>query len=280
MPELPEVETVVRGLAPHLPGRTVDRVTVIRTDIVAPSGRALTRRVQGRTLESVSRRAKTIVMPLQGGPGGQTKDRGVLTVHLGMTGRLLLFGPHDDARTGHPVVRFRLNDGGTLVYDDIRRFGRVAWETTSDWQARSARLGPEPLSRAFSWTVLRDGLAASRAPARSWLLDQRRVAGLGNIYANEALFLAGVHPIRPARDITEVEVQALHAGLKRTLRNAVRGGGTTLRDYVGATGEPGRYAPRLRVYGRDGHPCRTCGETVERIVFGGRSAFFCPNCQI
>jgi len=271
VPELPEVETVVRGLVPRLSGHRIASVVVHRPDIVDIPVRQFRSRLKDRTVNGVHRRAKYIVIDLD--------DDSILTVHLGMTGKLLFFEAGQAPQTTHPAVRFRLTAGPMLVYDDVRRFGRIWWGRRSAWAERSARIGPEPLARTFTWHTLFAGLQASRAPTRSWLLDQRRIAGVGNIYANEALFLAGVHPSRPACAVDEPEARALHAGLKRTLSNAIRGGGTTLNDYRDATGAPGRYASRLRVYGRDGDACAVCATAIERTVFAGRSAFFCPACQ-
>jgi formamidopyrimidine-DNA glycosylase len=140
-------------------------------------------------------------------------------------------------------------------------------------------MGPEPLDASFTARVLHGALASSRSPIRSWLLDQRRIAGVGNIYANEALHLAGIHPQRQARAIGRAQAAALHKGIRRVLNRAIGAGGTTIRDYRTALGDAGRYARRLLVYGRDGEPCGRCGAEVRRIVFGGRSAFFCPICQ-
>ena len=271
MPELPEVESVVRGLVPRLPGQRIERTEVRRPDVVRGGPGRLQRRLKGRRVREVSRRAKNIVVRLD--------DRGVLLVHLGMTGKLLFFADGRAARTGYPAVRFHLAGGPRLIYDDVRRFGVVECLTPAEWADREAIMGPEPLSDAFTRHGLAAALARSRAPLRSWLLDQRRVAGVGNIYANEALFLAGLHPQRAADTVEAERVGALHQGLRSTLREAVALGGTTLRDYVDADGRRGQYADNLRVYGREGRPCVRCETPVQRTVFGGRSAFFCPSCQ-
>ena len=200
-----------------------------------------------------------------------------------MTGRLLpvLPGRAPPARPAtHPAVRFRFREGGVLVFDDVRRFGSVACLTGEGWNERSRALGPEPLSDAFTPGALFRELARSGSPVRSWLLDQRRVAGVGNIYANEALWRARVHPRRPARSLSRKEATRLHRALKDVLSEAVEARGTTLRDYRTAEGEPGSFSVRLSVYGREGSPCPRCRTPVERFVFGNRSAFLCPRCQV
>ncbi len=273
MPELPEAETIVRGLRRAVPGERIRRTEVPHEDVLRQPRRAFCDAVRGRRVLEVGRRGKNVVLRLDGGR--------VLAVNLGMTGRLLPFAatPRAERRPGHPAVLFRFESGGMLVFDDQRRFGTVECLDARDWARRSAALGPEPLSRGFTTEGLRAALAASRAPVRSWLLDQRRIAGVGNIYANEALHLAGIHPRRPAREVTADEARRLHRALRRVLRAAIESGGTTIRDYRNADGEEGAYAPRLHVYGRDGQACFRCGGTVERTVFGNRSAFFCPGCQ-
>jgi formamidopyrimidine-DNA glycosylase len=198
-------------------------------------------------------------------------------VNLGMTGRLVL--AQDETSTTHPAVRFFLSAGPALVYDDVRRFGAVEAMDEAEWTARDRRLGPEPLSASFTAGRLHTDLSRSMSPIRSWLLDQRRVAGVGNIYANEALHLAGIHPQRPAKSVTEGEARKLHRSLRRTLRRAIENRGTTLRDYRDASGNPGDNASQLRVYGRDQEPCLRCSTRICRLVFGNRTAFFCPRCQ-
>jgi len=269
MPELPEAETIVRGLRPRLQQRVVTAVEVLRPDVLRQDVLAFREGVAGRTVRAVERRAKNVVFPLDG-------DR-VLAVNLGMTGRLLHAPAPGSSR--HPAVRFSLDDGTTMVFDDVRRFGTVECLAADVWQTRSDRMGPEPLDPAFGPSDLRQALATSRAPMRSWLLDQTRIAGVGNIYANEALYLAGIDPRRPARDVTADEAERLHGAIREVLEQAIRAGGTTLRDYRTAEGDEGRYGNALRVYGRAGLPCPRCGAEIERVVFANRSAFLCPGCQ-
>lgn len=273
MPELPEAETIARGLDAAVTGRRVTHVEVLHPDVLRVPADDFAGGVQGRRIEKVGRRGKNVVLSLEGGH--------VLVVNLGMTGRLLPAPPDAPAGPGpaHPAVRLHFGGGGTLVYDDVRRFGAVEVLTEADWAARSAALGPEPLSDEFTARALAGALGRSRSPVRSWLLDQRRIAGVGNIYANEALWRARIHPRRPASTLSTAEAGRLHRALRDVLREAVAARGTTLRDYRTAGGEPGGFAPSLSVYGREGSPCPRCSTPVERIVFGNRSAFLCPRCQ-
>ena len=269
MPELPEVETIVRGLRPTLPGKTIERVRILHADVLRQPRREFSARLKGRTFESVNRRGKNIVAHLTEGV--------ILVVNLGMTGRLVW--ARDETPKTHPAVRFTVNAGPALVYDDVRRFGRLEAMNETEWALRDRDLGPEPLSSTFTAERLQEDLSRSVSPIRSWLLDQRRVAGVGNIYANEALHLAGIHPQRSCKSMTEGEARKLHRALRRTLSSAVENRGTTLRDYRDASGNPGDNASRLRIYGRGEEPCLRCSTRVCRLVFGNRSAFYCPSCQ-
>lgn len=287
MPELPEVETIVRGLRAPLPETVIRKVTVHRRDLLREPSTRFRDHLVGRTILRVERRGKNIVIALSG--------QGFLVVNLGMTGRLLHLGPsphsgesHVDRRwrskarilgARHPGVSFHLERAGTLLYDDIRRFGVLRYFTGEGWRAESARLGPEPLGEDLSGELLLEALSRSRMPVRNWLLDQRKLAGVGNIYANEALFRAKIHPARQAHSLTRKEAHALMEGIRTTLKAAIQARGTTLRDYRTAQGETGGYEPLLRAYGRAGEPCPVCNGTVRRVVFGNRSAFFCPACQ-
>jgi formamidopyrimidine-DNA glycosylase len=273
VPELPEAETIVRGLRKTVIGERIERADVLKPDILREPKRRFAPKVRDRTIHAVERRAKNVLLVLD--------DGGVIAVNLGMTGRLLPFPrpPRGRAAPGHPAVRFRFASGGVLVFDDTRRFGTVECLSAEEWRVRSGRLGPEPLADDFTPEDLGRALARSRSPIRSWLLDQKRIAGVGNIYAAEALHLGRIHPRRPANQVRRAETAALHAALRRVLGDAIRAGGTTIRDYRDAGGEEGRYARRLHVYGREGEPCAECGTAIERIVFSNRSTFLCPRCQ-
>lgn len=273
MPELPEAETIVRGLRPAIVGRTIVSTEVVRPDVLREPKRRFAEKVRGRRILGVARRGKNVLIELDANR--------FVAVNLGMTGRLLPFParPPRRRRPGHAAVRLRFDSGGQLVFDDTRRFGTVECLSVDEWGDRSSRMGPEPLEPSYSPRALITALRASRSPVRSWLLDQRKIAGIGNIYANEALYLAGIHPQTEARRIRGGEATALFGAVRRVLTEAIRAGGTTIRDYRTAQGEEGRYARRLLVYGREGEPCSQCGAEIRRVVFGGRSAFYCTSCQ-
>jgi formamidopyrimidine-DNA glycosylase len=269
MPELPEVETIVRDLSRLLPGAVIARVEIVHPDLIEGDPETFAQGLRGRRIEGVSRRAKNIVLDL---------DDARLIVNLGMTGRLLVLSP-GEAEPTHPGVRFGLDDGRTLLYHDVRRFGRLSYLPRDAWEARDRGMGFEPLSAEFTPDVLLELARRSRVAIKTWLMDQRRVVGVGNIYASEALFRAGIDPRRPALSLTPAEAHRLHQGIVDVLREAIDFRGTTLLDYRDASGEQGRFSDRLRVYDRAGEPCRVCGTPVQRIVQGGRSSFYCERCQ-
>ena len=272
MPELPEAETIARALATILPGRAIRAATVLREDVLDGSVARFGAGVAGRRFRAVGRRGKNVVLTLD--------DASRIVVNLGMTGRLVPgSGPGAPPESTHPAVLLHLQGGGCLAYDDVRRFGRVRRLGPDEWRRWSGSLGPEPLSRSFTARRMRAILAASRSPVRSLLLDQRRIAGTGNIYAVEALWFARIHPRTPALEIGDAGATRLHRALRRVLRAAVRAGGTTLRNYRAPNGNEGSFQRRLHAYGREGRPCLRCRAPIERIVFGGRSAFHCPRCQ-
>lgn len=269
MPELPEVETIVRDLQEILPGATIKDLQVLRPNVIRGSKTIFKEQLIGKTFESISRRGKNIVANMG--------SRLILVVNLGMTGRLGL--QQDDSLFTHPAIYFTLNIGPTLVYDDVRRFGKLDIYNEQEWLDRSAQLGPEPLSPDYKHTDLHEKLNSSLSPIRSWLLDQKNVVGVGNIYANESLHLSGIHPQRPANRITEKESQLLYKALRKILLSAIQNRGTTLRNYRDVSGKGGNNSTKLRIYGRHGENCLGCSEQVQRIVFSNRSAFFCPRCQ-
>ena len=275
MPELPEVETVRRQLARVLTGRTIRRVRVHDALLVAPeSPNRFRRAVEGRTVDDVSRRGKYLRLELDSGD--------TLAMHLRMTGRLH-HAPDGNAPVDkHRRARFELDDGATLDFSDTRRFGRV-WIVSADhpdpdgyW---NARLGVEPLERAFTAERLGGLLAGRTAPVKAAILDQRLIAGVGNIYADEALFQAGIHPTRPAGSLDGAEIVALRDAIRDRLRAGIRGGGASIDRYRDTIGKPGAMQDMLRVHRHEGDPCPVCGATVQKTRVAQRGTYLCPECQ-
>lgn len=271
MPELPEVQTVVSSLRPRVLQRTIAGVDLRRADVVCPAGCDLAARLTGRTVGDVIRRGKRIIFVLD--------DGGCFYVHLGMTGRLSLVSrtlaaePHT-----HLQVDFRpagAIDDLVLRFSDPRRFGGIWW--IAPGEAPDAGMGPEPLTLPAGSLARR--LAVTTRAIKSALLDQSLIAGLGNIYVDESLFLARIHPLTPADRLSSADVGRLSRAIKMTLRKAIAHRGSTLRDYRDADGAAGGFQSLHRVYDRVDLPCRRCRAPIVRIVLGGRSTHFCPGCQ-
>ena len=269
MPELPEVETVLRGVAPRVVGRAVVRVIVREPRLRAPVPASLKKDAKGKRFLSAARRGKWMIFHWSGG--------GVL-VHLGMSGALRI--TTRPPREKHEHLGFELDDGAHLIFRDPRRFGRVeSFCGDADSHPLLARLGPEPLSRAFNGAILAAGLRGRDIAVKSALMDGKIVAGIGNIYAGEALFSGGVHPQTPSGALDARQCDKLAREIKGVLRRAIRAGGSTIRDFVNGDGEPGWFQMQWKVYGRENLPCRKCGAPIRRIVAAQRSSFFCPRCQ-
>ena len=271
-----------RDLAPLLRGRCIARVRVHHEDLIlgGMTGRAFGQAVRGRTFGGVERRAKYLLFPLHAADGLDGPVERVMRGQVRMTGRFALAVERprrDEFR--HPGVDFVLDDGRTLFYDDVRRLGGFDLLTPAAWRARAAELGPEPLARTFTAAGLARILAPLRAPIKNALLDQRRLAGVGNIYASEALHRARIDPRRSAGSLDAAETRRLHRAVRAVLREALADAGTTLRDYRAVNGLSGSFQTRLRVYQREGSKCSRCAGSVERIVQAGRSSFFCQGCQ-
>lgn len=266
MPELPEVETVVRTLRPHLLNRRFVRIELTRTDIVCPANCNLAQHLLGRTVISITRRGKRIVISLD--------DHNRFYVHLGMTGRLTV-ERRDASRQPHTHLIVDLSIRATqLRFRDPRRFGGIWWLGRDPCDRN---IGPEPLTLRAAQLSRR--LHRTKRAIKNVLLDQAVIAGVGNIYADEALFHAGIHPLSRADKLTTDQVRRLNRAVKVVLRRALRHRGSTLRDYVDADGATGAFQKLHRVYNRKGKPCRCCKTTIKRIVVGGRSTHFCPTCQ-
>ena len=268
MPELPEVETTVRGLAPVLEGQRIERVLLNRADLRRPFPVDLGQRLTGATVTGLSRRAKSGLI--------STDREDALVFHLGMSGRWRI-DPAELGKHDHVVIETARH---RLALNDPRRFGSMDLVPTAElaeWPAFTA-LGPEPLGPDFTAAHLAAAFEDRIAPVKALLLDQRIVAGLGNIYVCEALFLAGIAPTKPAGSISRAKLTALVEAVREVLEAAIRAGGSTLRDYARPDGELGYFAKEWRVYGREGEPC-SCGRPVQRRVDSGRSTFYCGKCQ-
>jgi len=273
MPELPEVETIVRDIRPALVGRQLGRVSLSHDDILrGVSRRRLLRALPGSTVQSVFRRAKHAVLDFG--------DRR-LVVQPGMTGSLIVYDralDPDEAR--YAVLRAPLDDGRELVYRDVRRIGKLLLLDPKAWHRYTEAIGPEPLAPDYTPERLGEALGRSRQAIKKVIMDQRRLAGVGNIYANEALFAAGIDPSKPARWLTSDDHRRLHGEIQRILRAAIASSGTTVRDYRTGTGGRGNFQFELLVYEREGEPCRRCGTRLAAThAIDGRISVFCHHCQ-
>ena len=273
MPELPEVETVRRTLNALVAGKTIRAVTVRLPRIIQRPAEpeAFAAALEGRTIRSIGRRGKFLRFEL---------DDLVLVSHLRMEGRYSVC-PSDEPLEKHTHVLFHLTDGTDLRYKDVRQFGTMHLFRPGEEFAQPplGRLGMEPLEDAFTAEALRGLLGGRKAPIKPLLLNQAYVAGLGNIYVDESLHKAGIHPERPASSLRPAEWRKLHEAIRATLQEAVDAGGSSVRSYVNGLGEMGMFQLRLYVYGREGEPCRTCGAAIEKTVLGGRGTHVCPVCQ-
>ncbi len=274
MPELPEVETIVRELAPRLEGHLIARVRLAKTDVLRRVSKPrLLRTLTGNTFVEVSRRAKHAVFRL--GSGHR------LVVQPRMTGTLTVYDRSlTPEERKYAVLTCSLDDGRLFVYRDVRRLGTVWLLDEPGWAAYAGRIGPEPLDDTFTPFVLAERLQGTRAAVKKAIMDQRRLAGVGNIYANEALFEAGIDPSKPTSKLSLEELASLHSALRSVLTRAVESTGTTLRDYRTATGARGRFQLELTVYGRGGQPCVRCGRRlVTTHAIDLRATTLCPHCQ-
>jgi formamidopyrimidine-DNA glycosylase len=267
MPELPEVQTVVDTLLTRVAGATFAQIRLLREDIITPLGFDFTANLTGRSVAQIARRGKRIVFTLD--------DQNRFYFHLGMTGRLTVELSTSPVEKHTHLICGLKGHGREIRFRDPRRFGGIWWIGSDDPDDDS--IGPEPLTMRPAQLARR--LARTKRAIKNVLLDQKIIAGLGNIYADEALFEARIHPLRPADGLRIVEIARLNRAIKLTLRRALRHRGSTLRDYVDANGETGNFQSLHRVYGREAEPCRVCRSKIRRIVLGGRSTHFCPNCQ-
>jgi formamidopyrimidine-DNA glycosylase len=276
MPELPEVETIVRGLRTVLPGRTILSVRLGKTDFIEDPV-ALAEMLPGRCIETVERLGKFIRLQLSAGAGAKSAERELsLIVHLGMTGWLGV-RRQDDPVAPHTHAFFELEDGRELRYTDIRRFGQMRLVGGDQIDAFKDSLGQEPLE--ISASEFNRRLAGRRARIKALLLDQSVFRGIGNIYADESLWQARIHPARLAARLKPAELVGLRNAIRRVLQRAILDRGSSISNFVDAEGQPGEYQRRHRVYGREGKPCFRCGTKIQRAIVAGRSSYFCPRCQ-
>ncbi|MEO1595761.1 MAG: bifunctional DNA-formamidopyrimidine glycosylase/DNA-(apurinic or apyrimidinic site) lyase [Pseudomonadota bacterium] len=269
MPELPEVETTRRGVSPHIVGHRVERLIVREPRLRWPVPAHLAETLEGQVVQGIRRRAKYLLMDT---------NPGSLIVHLGMSGRLQVV-PSDHPCRKHDHVDIVFDHGYTLRFHDPRRFGSMLWSPEPLEHKLIAPLGPEPLSGDFDGDYLYERSRGRKAAIKTFIMDARIVVGVGNIYASEALFMAGIHPLRAAGRVSRQRMRALADAIKSVLGKAIEAGGTTLRDFFGVDGSSGYFAQQLAVYGRADEACRTCGDRVRQRVIGQRSTFYCNACQ-
>lgn len=271
MPELPEVETVKRGLSPHLLNRRITGVTVRNPRLRWPIAPTLPAHLHNRTVRALDRRGKYLIVTLDNGHR--------VLLHLGMSGRILVVPANTPLRK-HDHVDWQLDSGEVMRFYDPRRFGAMLeWPADDALHPLLAHLGPEPFSEAFDGDYLFKASRARAAAVKSFIMDGQIVVGAGNIYASESLFRAGVRPTRAAGKVTRAEYARLASAIRTVLAEAIAQGGTTLRDFAGADGQSGYFQQDLYVYGREHQPCRHCGATIAKKVIGQRASFYCPGCQ-
>jgi formamidopyrimidine-DNA glycosylase len=269
MPELPEVETTRRGLERVIVGRTIASLLIRERRLRWPVGKKVAAELEGRRIGAIERRGKYLLVNV---------EHGALLVHLGMSGSLRYL-PSPEAPSRHDHVDLCFVDGGCIRFNDPRRFGSLHFATDPARHPLLKNLGPEPLGEAFTADYLHATCRGRRVAIKLHLMNSKVVVGVGNIYANEALFRAHIHPARSAGRISRQRLALLVERLREVLGEAVERGGTTLRDYVGTDGRPGYFKLELDVYDREGMPCKTCDAPIRRVVIGQRAAFFCARCQ-
>lgn len=270
MPELPEVETTRRGIEPHVAGRHLVRLEVHDHRLRWPIAASLAAELAGQKILGVGRRAKYLLINL---------EHGTLLLHMGMSGSLRVL-KQDHPRLLHDHLDFILDNGCTLRFNDPRRFGSLHFTREDPQQHKLLRaLAPEPLSEEFDADYMLRITRKRKVAIKQLVMNSNLVVGVGNIYASEALFRAQIRPRRAARSLTHTQCAALVRGVKSVLKMAIKSGGTTLRNYVGADGNPGYFSQKLYVYERAGEPCRVCGTPIKQLTQGARSTYYCPQCQ-
>ena len=271
MPELPEVETTRRGIEPHVTGTRIAEVIIRRHDLRQAVSEDIAA-IEGRLIQGVTRRSKYLLFEID--------DGSTLLIHLGMSGSLRVIDPAEEWKK-HDHVGITLGSGKQLRFHDPRRFGLVLRLNEPDPMSHSllGGLGPEPLENGFTVETLKAACAKRSSAIKQVIMDAKVVVGVGNIYASEALFRAGIRPATPANKLTKPRLGKLVAAIRAVLSASIEEGGTTLRDFLNSDGKPGYFKQRLFVYDRKGEPCRVCGTTIQQAVLGQRSTYWCPVCQ-
>ncbi|WP_462157250.1 bifunctional DNA-formamidopyrimidine glycosylase/DNA-(apurinic or apyrimidinic site) lyase [Pseudoalteromonas sp. GB56] len=268
MPELPEVEVSRLGIAPHIEGRTLTKVSIHQPKLRWPVSEQVYT-LEGKQIEAVTRRAKYLLLHT---------DEGAVILHLGMSGHLRVVDINEPLKK-HDHVVFEFDNGLSLRLNDSRRFGACLWQDLDSMHSVFSKLGPEPLTEDFDAKWLFEKSRNKKQPIKQFLMDNHVVVGVGNIYANESLFKAGIHPKREAGKVSLARYKKLTPIIKETLAAAIEQGGTTLKDFAQSDGKPGYFAQQLLVYGRKGQPCMTCETELTEIRLGGRSTVYCKQCQ-
>lgn len=270
MPELPEVETICQGLKATLIGKKIKKVRFFRENLREPLPHELTKTLPSQTLIDIKRRAKYLLFYF---------EHSLLLCHLGMSGSFYIKSANEPLKK-HDHVEFVFNENFYLRYNDPRRFGLIITANTPiDENPKLNKLGPEPLSPTFNSDFAFKQTRTKQTAIKSWLMNNHYVVGVGNIYAQESLFLAEIHPNRPAKTLTNSQCQALVNAVKKILKQAIAKGGTTLKDFSHTDGKPGYFKQALKVYGRTGLPCFSCNQRLEKTIIAGRSTCYCPSCQ-
>lgn len=270
MPELPEVETIKKGIAPHVTGKTIEGVVVRERRLRWPIPSSLEHNMTNHIVKDVRRRAKYLLFYM---------DNGCMILHLGMSGSLCILS-QDAPLIKHEHVDFILPKNTVLRFRDPRRFGAILWTNTDPIEHKLLHdLGPEPLCSKFNADYLLKISRKRRTPIKNFIMNSQVVAGVGNIYANEALFLAGINPQKNSGDISINNSLKIVKSIKKVLKSAIAKGGTTLRDFINSKGQPGYFKNELQVYSREKKPCLKCGCLIKKIQLGQRASYYCPNCQ-
>ena len=277
MPELPEVETTKAGIAPHIQDQKIRKLDVRQPKLRWPIPAELASLVKNQTVLNVRRRAKYLLIDVGSDKTGKLK--GTVIIHLGMSGSLRVIEGKAPAPEKHEHFDISLSNGITLRFTDPRRFGACVWQAAGQGSKLLDHLGPEPLSTDFNADYIYAKSRKRTSAIKTFIMDQKFVVGVGNIYASESLFLSGINPKRAAGKVSKQKYTDLTHCIKQVLEKAIKEGGTTLKDFVGSDGKPGYFAQQLRVYGRAGKPCLSCKTEIKQITQGQRSTFYCPNCQ-